>query len=103
MKHLITLAALTVVFSAFAEPDRIAGRVVDQTTACRAVAEYGELLQEANQMGIPLADVVDSAKKAGMDPKYAVMAYKAPRLQNPDLQKKMIADFRDRMYIECLK
>ena len=99
MKHLITLVALTAAFSAFAEPDR----AVDQTTACRAAAEYGELLQEANQAGIPLADVVDTAKQAGIDPKYAVRAYKYPRLQNPDLQKKMIADFRDRMYIECLK
>ena len=99
MKHLITLVALTAAFSAFAEPDRAA----DNTATCRVAAEYGELLQEANQAGIPLADVVDTAKQAGIDPKYAVRAYKYPRLQNPDLQKKMIADFRDRMYIECLK
>lgn len=95
MKHLVAIAALTATFSASADPAKEA--------VCRAEAKYAETLQEANQVGVPLADVVEIARQHDVSPRLAIRAYKYPRLQTPDLQKKMIADFRDRIYLECIE
>ena len=101
MKNLLTPIALSLALSGpvAAKQDHLAEN-------CAALAGVAETMMMARQQGAPLAAVMQIAAS---DPtlrevmeSMAMLAWSETRWNSPDMQRRAVSDFRDRMHLLCL-
>lgn len=77
---------------------------------CAAYASTAATIMSARHEGVPMADMLNilkdpdySAHTKNIHKKIIINAYSLPRFEIEKNQKKSIADFRDRVHVDCLK
>ena len=75
-------------------------------TACASLGRFAHATMEARQSGTSMSAVIDAMarkQKSDFAEKVVIAAYESPRYVDKELQLKMAEEFRDRMYLECVK
>jgi len=74
--------------------------------SCDDIYKLAESMMKARQKGAELPKILDVIERNGSSDavkKLAIMAYKEPRWNNENLQKRAISEFANKFMLECLK
>lgn len=98
MRTYLIIASLFVHLSAFAQ----------EKAGCGSYGKLAETLMESRQIGMSMQKQMESAEKQSEPLRSQVqsmliMAYERPRYNSEENQRREIENFRDQIYLECIK
>lgn len=91
MKYLLLILTLTLASASQAE----------EKDVCAVIGELAEKVMEAHQAGVPMSAVMEDS--GDLLKELAIEAYSKPRYSTPRMQQRIIAEFRDAVYLVCVK
>lgn len=91
MKYLFLTLALT--FSMGAQSK--------EQDVCGAIGELAEGIMKAHQIGVPMSKIVEGGNE--LVEAMAIDAYSRPRYSTERMQNRAVAEFRDAVYLMCIK
>lgn len=75
---------------------------VDWRETCDGFSEHAELIMQARQLGISMAEAMGKTDSK-VHEEMIIAAYEKPRYSTDRMQQKAIEDFRDHWYLRCAK
>lgn len=78
---------------------------VKLTDRCKTWSGMAETIMKARQVGAPMSELMDAAEEANSEAmkKIVIMAYEKPRFSAEEVQKRSTDEFRDEIYLACIK
>lgn len=72
---------------------------------CRDLGGLAEVIMDSRQMGVPMARLMAVISDEGgsqLTESLIIDAYSVPRFRTEKMQKQAVADFREKVYLECV-
>jgi hypothetical protein len=73
----------------------------DWRQVCKTWSETGGTVMRGRQNGAPMSRMMDAAGDSSIAQAIVMDAYKQPRYQTEDMQKKSVEDFTNTVYMGC--
>lgn len=75
----------------------------DWRVMCEAAAEIAETIMERRQTGTSMAKMIEVADDNELVEQIIIAAYDSPRYSTDRIQQRAAAEFRDEVYLQCVK
>jgi len=77
----------------------------DWRKTCGSVGELATTIMESRQSGVSMAKMMGavSGEENSLAEKLIISAYDSPRYSTERMQKRTVEEFRDEVYLECVK
>lgn len=94
IKTLLLTTALLASTNAVAEEKDMA--------SCEDIAAVAESIMKSRQAGVPATKMIELTKDTPLFKTLTVMAYKQQRYTVESIKTRVVKDFTDKIYLECL-
>ena len=74
----------------------------EKQASCEDIAAVAESIMKSRQAGVPATKMIELTKDTPLFKTLTVMAYERPRYNTDEVQQRIIRDFTDDIYLECL-
>jgi antitoxin component YwqK of YwqJK toxin-antitoxin module/dsDNA-binding SOS-regulon protein len=76
--------------------------VDNKNSTCESYSNLAKSVMTARQSGVAMSEVMNTISSE-ITKQLAIAAYEKPRFSSKEYQKKSIEDFRDKVYLDCVK
>lgn len=97
MKKLLIAAAMTLSLGAAAD---------EKADTCSDINALAESIMSSRQAGVDMAKMMTVAKNSGIEKLARILiiaAYEQPQFNGEDYRRKSVAEFKNKVYLQCVK
>jgi len=100
MKKITITAIVTIVMALFISIPTV--HAEDWREKCETLGNIAETLMEVRQQGVPMSNLMNEFRGVKLMEELVIEAYKTPRYSTPRIQKRVVQDFKNEVYMECV-
>ena len=75
----------------------------DWRALCGDISGLASQVMKSRQSGIPMSAMIQATQGDSMMENMIISAFETPRYSSEKVKKRTIEDFRDKIYLECIK